>query len=135
MKHITSQVLRRTYFSALGKTKIETKDGIVWADNNLTEEAHGAMTLVNIQLNEIGDTFVAYKDSTTLDGEGEDAKPIFLKGDTVTRKKQSMILCLLSRRIQAHSLLSVPLRLVLTCKSYCRNSQWFWLARLARLAH
>jgi len=88
-KHM-KQVLRRTYFSALGKTKIETKDGIVWADNNLTEEAHGAMTLVNIQLNEIGDTFVAYKDSTTLDGEGEDAKPIFLKGDTVTRKKQSM---------------------------------------------
>ncbi len=45
-----------------------------------------AQDCISFKVHEAGDTFVATKDSKTL----VDGKPVFLKGETVTRQKESI---------------------------------------------
>lgn len=89
MKTLTLPVLDKKFIPSLGKTAIEFQ----YAGQVATVFANGDQTvsnavLVNVVVNEIGDSFVASADSKTLDPTTK--KPIFLKGATVVRQKQSM---------------------------------------------
>ena len=87
MRILTLPILDKKFISASGKTVIECKapSGMisVWANGDVTESN---ALLANIVINEVGDTFIAGKDSKTLDDKG---KPVYLKGATVTRQKES----------------------------------------------
>lgn len=83
MKTLIANIVRMSFSDKIGKTAIETEHGTVWANGNVTDNRS---TKVNIVVNEVGDTFVAGSDSKQLDAN---KKPIFLKGATVTRQKQS----------------------------------------------
>jgi len=88
MKALTLPILNKKFISSLGKTAIEFQYSgqvaTVFADGDQT--ASNAV-LVNVVVNEVGDSFVATSDSKTLD---KDKKPIFVKGAVVVRQKQSM---------------------------------------------
>lgn len=89
MKSLTLPVISCEYVDSVGKTAIQVnlnnKVETVWANGNQT--GTGAL-LVNLVVNEIGDTFVAQKDSKTM---GQDGKtPIFKAGATVVRQKQTV---------------------------------------------
>ena len=88
MKITTLPIIRKYFAAKIGKTAIECSNG----SETITVFANGDQSssnalLCNIVINEVGDTFVAGTDSKTLDDKG---KPVYKKGDTVTRKKQSM---------------------------------------------
>lgn len=83
MKTLIANIVRMSFSDKVGKTAIETEHGTVWANGNVTDNRS---TKVNIVVNEVGDTFVAGSDSKQQDAN---KKPIFLKGATVTRQKQS----------------------------------------------
>lgn len=84
MRIIQANITALKFIEQLGKTAIETNEGTVWAQGNVTRDRS---TKVNIVINEVGDTFVAGSDSKKLDDKN---KPLFKKGDTVVRKVQSM---------------------------------------------
>jgi hypothetical protein len=56
----------------------------VWADG---DKSGDLSILCNITVNEVGDQFIAAKDSKTIDDTTK--KPLYKKGDTVTRQKES----------------------------------------------
>lgn len=89
MKALTLPILNKKFIESLGKTAIEFQ----YAGQVATVFANGDQTasnaiLVNIVVNEVGDSFVATNDSKTIDPNTK--KPIYLKGATVVRQKQSM---------------------------------------------
>lgn len=88
MKILTLPVVAKRYSEKIGKTVVEASHNggliTVFANGDKTSEKG---LLVNIQINEVGDKFIASKDSTTLN---EKNKPVYLKGDVVTRQKESL---------------------------------------------
>ena len=87
MKTYTLPVIRKAFVEKLGKTAIECKLGdsvmTVWASG---DKSDSNALLANVVVNEVGDKFTATADSKTMDDKG---KPIYKKGDTVVRQKQS----------------------------------------------
>lgn len=84
MQIITEPIAQAKFVPEQGKTVVTTMSNkAVWVNGN-QETASGYITF---KLNEVGDTFIAAKDSTTLD---ENKKPLYLKGDKVTRQKESV---------------------------------------------
>lgn len=85
MKNLTLPIIRMNFVEKIGKTAIELAENItVFANGDVT---NSNALLCNIVVNEVGDKFVATSDSKQVDDKN---KPIFLKGDTVIRQKQSM---------------------------------------------
>ena len=88
MKILTLPLIEAKFVEKMGKTVISCQNGneivTVWVDGN---KADSKALLCNIVVNEVGDTFVANRDSSTKDTEGA---PLYLKGDIVERKKQSV---------------------------------------------
>ncbi len=78
MKISTEPIIGQFYREKIGKTAIETALGTAWANGDTTN--NGAL-LVNIVVNEVGDKFIANKDSD---------KGYYKKGESVTRKAQSI---------------------------------------------
>jgi hypothetical protein len=69
--------------SASGNIKVKTPSGReIWFPKNAKTDK-----VITYQLNEIGDEFVAYADSKTLD---EDGMPVFLAGDVVKRRDETV---------------------------------------------
>lgn len=113
MKIITATVLNKKFQSQFGKTVIECANGgkqlAAWAPGDC--ESDGSL-FVNLVINEVGDTFVARRDSSrtqskkvmvavqdpafpkdttkTIQQEQEIQAPLYLKGETVTRQAQSI---------------------------------------------
>lgn len=87
MKALTLPIVENKFVDKVGKTAITVRNGnqllTVWANG---DQSGCKALLANIVVNEIGDTFVATNDSKTLDAN---KKPVFLKGDTVVRQKQT----------------------------------------------
>ena len=87
MLALTLPIVSMNFRSTIGKTAIEVRKGnqvlTVWANG---DQSSAQAILANIVVNEVGDKFVASSDSKTL---GKDNKPVFKKGDTVTREKES----------------------------------------------
>jgi len=87
MRILTLPILDKKFIAKTGKTVIECKapNGIisVWANGDQTS---CQSLLANLVVNEVGDTFVAGSDSKQLDSAN---KPLFLKGATVVRQKES----------------------------------------------
>lgn len=87
MQAITVPIVGMNFRSSVGKTAIEVKYGnqvlTVWANGDQTS---AQAVLANIVVNQVGDKFVATNDSKSL---GADKKPLFKKGETVTRTKES----------------------------------------------
>lgn len=89
MKALCLPIVSNTFVEKLGKTAIVVKNGnnqliTVWANG---DQSNCKALLANIVVNEIGDTFVAGNDSKTIDEKTK--KPVFVKGDVVTRQKQT----------------------------------------------
>ena len=87
MKALTLPVISMNFIDSIGKTAIQVnlngKLETVWANG---DQSTSNALLVNLVVNEIGDQFVATSDSKTLDANNA---PLFLKGATVTRQKQT----------------------------------------------
>ena len=87
MQVITAPIIRKFYAKAIAKTAVECNHKgqtvTVFVNGDKTDDIS---LLCNIVINEPGDTFVASKDSTKLDDK---KKPLYTKGQTVTRKAQS----------------------------------------------
>jgi len=88
MKALTLPIIGMTFQPKIGKTSIDMNyNGITltaFANGNCASDD---ATLCSIVLNEVGDKFVAQRDSRTLD---ENNEPVFKAGDTVTRLKESV---------------------------------------------
>lgn len=87
MQTLLLPIVKKTFSKKISKTAIECSHN----GTTLTVFANGDYEksnalLCNIVVNEIGDKFVASKDSKN---KGTDNKPLYKKGDTVTRGKQS----------------------------------------------
>lgn len=88
MKALTLPVLSKRFVSSLGKTAIEFNlNGTLSTVFANGDQSNSDAILVNLVVNEIGDSFVATADSKQVDDKN---KPLFKKGDTVVRQKQSM---------------------------------------------
>lgn len=96
MRTLTLPILAKTYSEKIGKTAIECRYDqstlTVWANGDASARPE---LLCNVKLNEVGDSFVATKDSNTLipaptATDKNATKPAFLKGEKVTRLKQSV---------------------------------------------
>lgn len=89
MKSFALPIISCEYVESLGKTAIQVnlfnKVETVWANGN--QAGTGAL-IVNLVVNEVGDTFVAGKDSKTMGPDGK--TPIFKAGQTVVRQKQTV---------------------------------------------
>ncbi len=89
MKALTLPIISKRFVDSLGKTAIEVQlNGAlttVFANGN--QSASNAI-LVNVVVNEVGDSFVATNDSKTIDEKTK--KPIFTKGAVVVRQKQTV---------------------------------------------
>ena len=89
MKSLTVPVISKQLIEKNGKTVVTVfingKEEGIWVNGDQSQDPS---LLVNITINEVGDTFVASKDSTTMGSDGE--TPIYKKGDTVTRQKSSI---------------------------------------------
>lgn len=87
MKALCLPIVENKFVDKLGKTAITVRHGnsllTVWANG---DQSNSKAILANIVVNEIGDSFVATADSKTLDAN---KKPIFVKGATVVRQKQT----------------------------------------------
>jgi hypothetical protein len=101
MKNLTRPIIQSRFSESLGKTIISTDVGDVFAKGDVSKSP---AILVNITVNEIGDTFVARKDSKTMK-EGTTDQPIYLAGDTVTRETQSLDFRSLAGLTQAASMM------------------------------
>ena len=88
MKSLCVPIITKRFVEVLGKTAIEfnMNNSITTVFANGNQEASRAL-LVNVVVNEVGDSFVATNDSKTLDPTTK--KPIFMKGDVVIRQKQT----------------------------------------------
>ena len=89
MKSLTVPVIGMNFINSISKTAIQFElDGTletVWANGNQTSSN---ALLVNLVVNEVGDKFVATNDSKTMGADG--TTPLFKKGETVTRLKQTV---------------------------------------------
>ena len=56
MKHLTLPIIAMKFNQTIGKTIIETSSGTVFANGDVSDSP---ALLVNLTINEIGDTFVA----------------------------------------------------------------------------
>lgn len=88
MKLVTLPILGIKFSEAKGMSIVTAKFG----EREVTlfpkgDHSDRKSTLVSCRLNEVGDKFVALSDSKTLDPTTK--KPIFLKGETVTRQAES----------------------------------------------
>lgn len=87
MQAMTLPIISMNFRASIGKTAIEVKKGnqvlTVWANG---DQSSASAILANIVVNEVGDKFVATSDSKQLDDK---QKPLFKKGDTVIRTKES----------------------------------------------
>lgn len=89
MKALTLPILDKKFIDKLGKTAIEFSfNGALTTVFANGDQTSSNALLVNIVVNEVGDSFVATADSKTIDEKTK--KPLFLKGDKVVRQKQSM---------------------------------------------
>lgn len=81
--------MSKRFHNGSGKTIVECKHGdkIVTVFANGNHEDNSSL-LANITINEVGDTFVATKDSTKMDDKT--GKPLYLKGATVVRQRESV---------------------------------------------
>ena len=89
MRIITAPVASLRYSEKIGKTAVE----LAYQNSLLTCFVPGnkedeKSLLCTIVVNEVGDKFTATKDSTTIDPTTN--KPIFMKGDVVTRQKETV---------------------------------------------
>lgn len=96
MKSLTLPVINKFFSERLGKTAIECRYNqstvTVWANG---DKSLDTSLLANVVINEVGDKFTATNDSKTLipapTATNKDAtKPAFLKGEVVTRQKESI---------------------------------------------
>jgi hypothetical protein len=78
MQIVSVKIIRKFFAANLGKTAIETTQGTAWVNGN---QEHNTANEAFIQINEVGDTFIAAKDS---------ANGHFKAGDKVTRQTQSI---------------------------------------------
>lgn len=87
MKALTLPIVSANFRPTIGKTAIEVRNGssllTVWANG---DQSGVSAIMANIVVNEVGDKFVALSDSKNKDDKG---KPLFLKGATVVRSKES----------------------------------------------
>ena len=87
MKALCLPIVSNTFIEKLTKTAIVVSNGnqllTVWANG---DQSVSKAIMANIVINEIGDTFVATNDSKIMNDKG---KPVFLKGQTVVRQKQT----------------------------------------------
>lgn len=95
MRILTLPVIAKTFSSKIGKTAIECRNQnatlTVWANGDMSDSP---ALLCNVVVNEVGDSFVATKDSNTLvpaptATDKSATKPAFLKGEKVVRLKES----------------------------------------------
>lgn len=86
MKFEAGQIIAINFIEKLSKSVVETTKGKVWVNGDQSDK-FPKFNICNFVINEIGDTFVATNDSKTLDAKG---KPLFTKGETVTRQSQSI---------------------------------------------
>lgn len=88
MKIVLAPIVRKYFAEKIGKTAIEVtvNNQTVTAFANGDQSENPAL-LANIRINEVGDTFVANSDSKVLDAN---QKPLYVKGQTVTRQKSSV---------------------------------------------
>ncbi len=88
MKALTLPIISKRYVETLGKTAIEFNlNGVLSTVFANGDQTSSNAVLVNLVVNEVGDSFIAGNDSKTMDDKG---KPLFKKGQTVVRQKQSM---------------------------------------------
>ncbi|NBU82540.1 MAG: hypothetical protein EBS55_12905 [Flavobacteriaceae bacterium] len=78
MKTLTTTITKLFFAEKIGKTAVETPEGTAFVAGN---HSANKSTKVNIVINEVGDKFVATKDS---------ANGHFKAGETVTRQAQSI---------------------------------------------
>lgn len=95
MKIVLATVITKKFIATLGRTVVECnmsgKPVSVWLNGD--HEANGAL-MINLTINEVGDTFKASKDSSRVHpADHADkklvGKPIYLKGDIVKRLTES----------------------------------------------
>ena len=88
MKIVTAPIVKKYFAEKIGKTAIEcaVNGQTITAFVNGNKEQEPSI-LASLRINEVGDTFVAQKDSAKMDDSG---KPYYLKGETVTRQSQSV---------------------------------------------
>ena len=88
MKIVLAPIVRKYFAEKIGKTAIEVSvnNQTLTAFVNGDQSSNPAL-LANLRINEVGDTFVAASDSKVMDTTG---KPLYLKGQTVTRQKPSV---------------------------------------------
>lgn len=89
MKVLTLPIVRKFFSDKIGKTAIECS----YQNETLTVFANGDQSgdnslLCNVVINEVGDSFVATRDSSTIDSTTK--KPLYLKGEKVMRQKQGI---------------------------------------------
>jgi hypothetical protein len=89
MLNLTLPITGKRFVESTGKTvvtlaKSKTEEMVVWVTGDKTADQS---LLANIKVNEVGDKFTASNDSKTLNDKG---KPIYLKGEVVTRQTQSI---------------------------------------------
>lgn len=89
MKVLTLPVIRKFFSEKIGKTAIECK----YQDSTLTVFTNGDVStdpslLCNVQVNEVGDKFMATRDSAKMQSDGK--TPLYKKGDVVVRQAQSV---------------------------------------------
>jgi hypothetical protein len=87
MKALTLPIVGMNFRPTVGKTAVEVRNGnsllTVWANG---DQSGISALLANIVVNEVGDKFVATSDSKQFDAN---KKPLFKKGETVVRNKES----------------------------------------------
>lgn len=87
MKNLLLPIIRKAFVPAIGKTVIECSNGnttvAVFVNGDKSEDAS---LLCNVTQHEVGDTFVARKDSANT---GANNQPLYLAGETVARQKMS----------------------------------------------
>ena len=87
MQVLTLPIIEAKFIETNGKTVIscqgDKKIITVWVEG---DKSSSKALLANIVINEVGDTFLANRDSNQKDAAGQ---PIYLKGATVTRQKES----------------------------------------------
>ena len=88
MKALCLPIVENKFVDKLSKTAITVRNGnsllTVWANG---DQSNSKAILANIVVNEVGDSFVATADSKNVDPTTK--KPLFLKGQTVVRQKQT----------------------------------------------
>jgi hypothetical protein len=89
MKSLTVPVISKEFIEKTGKTVVTVflngKEEGIWVNG---DQSANPSLLVNITINEVGDTFLAKNDSKKFKEDGK--TPLYKAGETVTRQNQSI---------------------------------------------